>query len=265
MNNILKRNLLFIFISIVSGCFSNAKVHPPASLGCEYHTPGDLLAGTQHGTSDTTTWAPSMYSPAGDQFSVAKSQIYNPGGGLSKIRGGQCHVANFTYPHRDTFCEPREANRSSLNCPSRKIHQGIDINIGSSTQCDALLKVKSKVNDGQVASERLNIIPIYSADTGVITNIGKYTVDLRPKSSEVLKYRYMHMNMRNLPVSIGDTVKKGQIIGYLFDDFGGSATTLHLHFEIIAIVNGIGQHVSPYKSYVESVERQMKIKCEVVK
>ena len=45
-------------------------------------------------------------------------------------------------------------------------------------------------------------------------------------------YRYLHLNMLALQVSPGQEVEAGDLIGYVSNDFGGTPTTFHLHFEI---------------------------------
>ena len=67
----------------------------------------------------------------------------------------------------------------------------------------------------------------------------------------------MHMNMRALQVSQGDTVTKGQTLGYVSNDFGGTATTFHLHFELLQNTADSGWvHVPPYTSLVAAYERR---------
>ncbi|MEL6258742.1 MAG: M23 family metallopeptidase, partial [Pseudomonadota bacterium] len=93
-----------------------------------------------------------------------------------------------------------------------------------------------------------------AAEDGVISNIGRYTVNVRAGSRI---YRYLHMNMRALQVALGDEVTAGQHIGYLSKDFGGTPTTFHLHFEIKQNTPEHGWvFVPPYTSLVASYERR---------
>jgi murein DD-endopeptidase MepM/ murein hydrolase activator NlpD len=58
------------------------------------------------------------------------------------------------------------------------------------------------------------------------------------------RYRYLHMKMDELAVTLGDKVARGQRLGLVSNDFGGAASTIHLHFEIkttIALPDGTTQ------------------------
>lgn len=86
--------------------------------------------------------------------------------------------------------------------------------------------------------------PLYSATDGVVTKVykgcsnngyygsscgggfGNY-VEIRATSG--LNIYYAH-NMNNIPVVVGQTVSKGQLIGFMGNS--GSSTGTHLHFEI---------------------------------
>ncbi len=72
---------------------------------------------------------------------------------------------------------------------------------------------------------------VVAVEDGVISNVGSYSVSLRADSGGRI-YRYLHLNMSKLKVATNQTVKKGDVIGYVSNDFGGTPTTLHLHFEI---------------------------------
>ena len=63
--------------------------------------------------------------------------------------------------------------------------------------------------------------------------------------------------MRRLQVTEMQTVKAGDVIGVVSNDFGGTPTTYHLHFESKAPVEGEGiVHVPPYMSLVSAYERR---------
>ncbi|MEE9335485.1 MAG: M23 family metallopeptidase [Granulosicoccaceae bacterium] len=229
------------------------------SGGCTYLTPGNLEPDSGVGVNDARVWAPGIASPFGTVNAVAKSQVYLPGGYQSGS-SDQCVTQNFRYPHRDTFCETRGADRDSLNCARRNIHQGIDINAGSRTQCLQLQDAYASITAGGPAIAA-DIIPIRAVSDGLISYIGRYTVDLRPATGGISRFRYLHMNMRSLRVEFGDEVKQGEIIGYYYNDFAGTSTTFHLHFEVIAFVNGEAQYVSPYMSFVRAEERSKGVVC----
>lgn len=226
---------------------------------CTYHIPGDLAPGSGEGVEDRKYWAPDIISPLGGVKAVARSQVYSPGG-LGSSNTDQCAVENFEYPHRDTFCERRSTDRDSYNCPSRRIHQGIDINAGTREQCLALVSASKSVRAG-AAPEIANIIPLLAVVDGTISYIGNYTVDLRPTTGSIAKFRYLHINMRTLTVKFGSEVKQGDIIGYYSNDFGTSSTTFHLHLEVIAFVDSISQYVSPYASFLLAEEKSKGIDC----
>ena len=51
--------------------------------------------------------------------------------------------------------------------------------------------------------------------------------------------------------------KKGDVIGYVSNDFGGTPTTLHLHFEIKLNTTANGwQYAPPYASLLEAYKRR---------
>jgi len=226
---------------------------------CSFYIPGDLAPGSGEGVEDRKYWAPDMISPFGAVKAVARSQVYSPGG-LGSRNTDQCAAENFQYPHRDTFCERRSTDRDSYNCPSRRIHQGIDINAGTREQCLELVSASKAVRGGAVP-EIANLIPLLAVVDGRISYIGKYTVDLRPAEGSISRYRYLHINMRTLNVAFGSEVKQGDVIGYYSNDFGTSSTTFHLHLEVIAFVDSVSQYVSPYASFLLAEEKSKGIDC----
>ncbi len=226
---------------------------------CSFLTPGNLEPESGVGINDGRIWAPGITSPFGTVNAVAKSQVYLPGG-FQSGSADQCVTQNFRYPHRDTFCETRGADRDSLNCPRRNIHQGIDINAGSRAECLQLQDAYASIQAGGPAIAA-DIIPVRAVSDGSISYIGQYTVDLRPATGGISRFRYLHLNMRSLRVEFGDEVKQGEILGYYYNDFGGNRTTFHLHFEVIAFVNGEAQYVSPYMSFIRAEERSKGIIC----
>jgi murein DD-endopeptidase MepM/ murein hydrolase activator NlpD len=61
--------------------------------------------------------------------------------------------------------------------------------------------------------------------------------------------------MDRLDVERGDYVNKGDRIGLVSNDFGGSPTTIHLHFDVKMNILGEGfRYVSPYTSLVHAYE-----------
>lgn len=255
-----------LLVALLISCSSDDKATDAASsqstMGeCTFLSAGNLIPNSGIGVNDSTIWAPGIISPFGSDIAYAKSQVYNPGGSNSN-NPDQCASSNFNYPHRDTFCELRFSDRDSYNCPSRRIHQGIDINAGSPEECRLLRYASGLIAKG-ASPELADIIPVRAVTDGVISYIGSYTVDLSPSTNQALsKFRYLHLNMRTLKVEFGDSVKQGDVIGYYYNDFGGTPTTFHLHLELIAFIDGRAQYVSPYMSFIRSEELTRNMLCQ---
>lgn len=216
---------------------------PPVEPVFSYHAPGALLAGTGAGFPDQVVHAPGIVFPIKSAPSYLQSQVFMFGGGVAG--GDQCDPRNYDYPWRDNFCETRSANRGSPFCPVNKIHQGQDIRVGTAADCNTLRR--------QSAAQR-GIHEVVAVEDGVISSIGTYTVKLRGEGSI---YNYMHLNMNRLAVTPGQFVKAGDLIGYVSNDFGGTPTTIHLHFEIQQnTADASWAHVPPYLSLVEAYERR---------
>ena len=216
---------------------------PPPPPTFSYVVPGALEPSTGQGVGDRTVYAPNMVFPIGGEFQAfLNSQVHRPGG---QIPGDQCSELNYSYPWRDNFCENRSANRKTLNCPTPRVHQGQDIRAGSVAMCNSLRRTP--------AADRVQIPVVATAD-GLISYIGSYSVHLRT-DREI--FRYLHLNMAKLEVAEGDAVTAGQTIGYFSNDFGGTPTTLHMHFELQQNIDGVGwTWVSPYMSLVEAYGRK---------
>ncbi|PKP83216.1 MAG: M23 family peptidase [Alphaproteobacteria bacterium HGW-Alphaproteobacteria-18] len=208
-----------------------------------FHAPGALLAGSGAGFPEQVVHAPGLVFPIKSAPAYLQSQVFMYGGGVAG--GDQCDARNYDYPWRDNFCETRSANRGSPFCPANKIHQGQDIRVGTAADCNTLRR--------QSAAQR-GIHEVVAVEDGVITSIGTYTVKLRGAGSI---YNYMHLNMNRLAVTAGQSVKAGDLLGYVSNDFGGTPTTIHLHFEITQNTAGNGWvHVPPYLSLVAAYERR---------
>ncbi|MCA8901399.1 MAG: M23 family metallopeptidase [Hyphomonas sp.] len=216
-----------------------------------YFSPGALLPGTGTGAPDETVFAPDMLFPIKSSPSYLQSMVFTFGGGM--VGGDQCDARNFEYPWRDNFCETRSANRGSPYCPVNKIHQGQDIRVGTPDNC------KSERSTSAADRQAHEVIAV---EDGVISNVGSYSVNLR---SGGRIYKYLHLNMAKLSVAIGDNVQAGDTIGYVSNDFGGTPTVLHLHFEITQNNgNGGWDYVPPYTSLVASYERRENGPGEVI-
>ncbi|MFN3312174.1 MAG: M23 family metallopeptidase [Hyphomonas sp.] len=216
---------------------------PPPEPVFSYFAPGALLPGTGGGFPDQIVHAPDILFPIKSAPAYLQSQVFTFGGGVAG--GDQCDPRNYDYPWRDNFCETRSANRGTPFCPVNRIHQGQDIRVGTAADCNALRR--------QSLSER-GIHEVVAVEDGIITSIGTYTVKLRGDGAI---YNYMHLNMNRLAVTAGQFVQAGDLLGYVSNDFGGTPTTIHLHFEIVQNSAAHGWvHVSPYLSLVSAYERR---------
>ena len=174
-----------------------------------------------------------MRFPMDSGPAFADSQVYGHGGDHGP-GGGQCDAVNYAYPWSDNFCEARPY--STPLCPAGTGHQGQDIR---PTTCQAAVHVA------------------VAAEPGVISQIGSYTVYLSSDTGRT--YLYLHMQMNQLKVSVGDRVTRGQPLGLVSNNFGSTNTTIHLHFEIKEPVTLHGAtvitRVPPYSSLVDAYQR----------
>jgi murein DD-endopeptidase MepM/ murein hydrolase activator NlpD len=215
----------------------------PSPATFEHNPPGTLPTGQGSGYLDRTVWSPSMCWPL-LEAGFANSQVYGAGGGMAPPgKTSQCDSMNYTLPWRDNFCEAR--SRSSPLCASGTGHQGQDIRPAT---C-------KKNEHWAVATEE-----------GTITDLGTYTVTLVAKAAPHYTYRYLHMQMSTLAVHEGSKVTAGQKLGKVSNDFGGTPTTIHLHFEMRAGLAGVttdGKPISvltfipPYLSLAEAYQRKL--------
>ncbi|MBO6796630.1 M23 family metallopeptidase [Maricaulis sp.] len=198
-----------------------------------YMPPGDLTPDSGTGQTTQVNYAPGMRFPMEAAQAYANSQVYGYGGYLGPA-GGQCNDNNYAYAWRDNFCETR--GYSTPMCPSGTGHQGQDIR--PATCQDAVHWA-------------------VAADDGTITSIGSYSVRLT--TDDGVRYTYLHLEASSLQVSPGDRVTRGERLGFVSNEFNGTPTTIHLHFEIkMAVDTGSGiqnTNVPPYLALVDSYER----------
>ena len=217
---------------------------PPQPVKFEYYAPGDISPGTGTGRADDTVYAPNIVFPIKSDPTFPQSMVFRPGGAVG---GDQCDPANFSTPWRDNFCERRSSTRNTPMCPTNKVHQGQDIRVGTAADCNAMRR--------QDAAAR-GLHEVVAVEDGIIQHIGTYSVQLKGTETGNI-YSYLHLNMRRLRVSEFDTVEAGDTLGFVSNDFGGTPTTYHLHFEIKAPIEGEGiVHVPPYMSLVAAYERR---------
>lgn len=229
----------------------------PVTPAFSYHAPGDLIPGSGQGSPDKTVYAPDMVFPIKDARAFSQSMVFLPGGFRYEgdLPGDECIPENYEYPWRDNFCERgRDPSFKSAACPAGSgVHLGQDIRVGDGATCQAMRRTYRNNTQG------ITSYKVVAAEDGVISNISTYTVSLRagPRT-----YRYLHMNMRALQVSIGDTVSAGQHLGYVSKDFGFDSkgrrrpTTFHLHFTLKINTDDGSIFVPPYTSLVASYARR---------
>ncbi|WP_438749169.1 M23 family metallopeptidase [Pararhizobium sp. O133] len=195
-----------------------------------FEPPGALLAGSGSGLKSDFIYAPWIRFPLEKGPAYLNSQVWNIGGNRGPA-GSWKDKRNYQYKWRDNFCEAR--SRSTPACPSGSGHQGVDI---------------------RPADPKDQTYWTVATEDGKITNVGIYSVTLMGKSGT--QYRYLHMKMSRLAVKQGDTVRQGQKIGLVSNDFGGTPTPVHLHFEMLQNVSGKGyRHVPPYTSLVRAYQQ----------
>lgn len=193
----------------------------------ELERPGGGTYRAGAGRVDSRVYAPGMLFPIAGDAAYANSQIYGHGGYMGP-GGGQCSAGNYAYPWHDNYCEERSWDMPL--CPGGTGHQGQDIRPGTCVD---------------------NTHAGVAAVDGTITNVGSYSVYLT--GADGTRYDYLHM--RSVAVSVGDRVTRGQRLGRVSDNFGGTSTTIHLHFNLRQNVSGVGTvYVPPYMSLVRAFE-----------
>ena len=210
-----------------TACFALTSVAEVTAAPFTYNPPGKLVSGSGKGNTTTKDYVPGMRFPIEKAPAYPNSQVYMAGGSHGP-GGGQCASGNYSYPWWDNYCETR--TWSMPLCPSGKGHQGQDIRPGT---CE------------------FNKHYVVATEDGTITSIGTYSVYQAGKSGTT--HRYLHMKMTALLVKKGTYAKKGQRLGLVDNDFGGTSTTLHLHYDRKQNVSGVGSvYVPTYMSLVNS-------------
>lgn len=208
-----------------------------------FYAAGNLEPSSGTGSEDETVFVPELLFPIRDAASYPQSQVYRFGGG---VKGGdQCDARNFAAPWRDNYCESRSRTTSTPFCEEVGVHLGQDIRVGDRDGCLA--------ERSTPAADRTRY-EVVAVEDGFISNVGSYSINLRANGRI---YRYMHLNMSQLKVAMGQQVQKGDLLGYVSNDFGGTPTTLHLHFEIKVNTAEHGwQYVPPYTSLLAAYQRR---------
>jgi len=200
-----------------------------------YYPAGDLKPETS-GTGregDNTIYAPGIRFPLESAPAYINSQVYGIGG-MYGPAGSLCDPRNYQYPWSDNYCEKRAW--SMPMCHGGKGHQGDDIRAAT---CE-----KKKYY-------------AVAVEAGIITYIGTYSISLRGNSGRT--YRYLHMDGYTLQVQQGQRVQRGQRLGLVSDNMGGTSTSIHLHFDMRQTIKIGGQSkqifVPPYSSLVDAYKR----------
>lgn len=216
----------------------------PVKASFYYFRSGNLAPSSGTGALEPAVLVPDMLFPIKNAPAVAQTQVYRWGGG---VKGGdQCDTRNFVAPWRDNYCETRSSG-STPWCSKSGVHLGQDIRVGTPEGCKAERATK--------AADRTRY-EVVAVEDGVISNVGSYSISLRSDSGGRI-YRYLHLNMAKLKVATNQTVKKGDVLGYVSNDFGGTPTTLHLHFEIrLNTAENGWQYAPPYSSLLEAYKRR---------
>ncbi len=217
----------------------------PVTPSFYFFRAGNLAPASGTGSTEMAVLVPDMLFPIKSAPAVAQTQVYRWGGG---VKGGdQCDVRNFTAPWRDNYCESRTTTNKTPWCSKTGVHLGQDIRVGTPDGCKAERSTK--------AADRTRY-EVVAVEDGYISNVGSYSVTLHADSGGRI-YRYLHLNMAKLKVATNQTIKKGDVIGYVSNDFGGTPTTLHLHFEIKLNTAANGwQYAPPYASLLEAYKRR---------
>jgi hypothetical protein len=210
-----------------------------------YFAPSVLEPGSGIGSTEIRALVPDMTFPIKDAPSYPQSQVYRYGG---SVKGGdQCDPRNFSAPWRDTYCETRATSATTPWCLSKGVHLGQDIRVGTADGCKAEKAAK--------AADRTRYA-VVAVEDGIISNVGSYSINLRASAGGRI-YRYLHLNMAKLKVKMGQSVKRGDVVGYVSNDFGGTPTTLHIHFEInLNTAENGWQYAPPYASLLAAYQRR---------
>jgi MYXO-CTERM domain-containing protein len=220
------RNSRALAAALVAGALV-ASAAGAARAQFTYRPAGELVPGSGRGRVDGTVYAPGIRFPIEAAPAYLNSQVWGVGGSAGRP-GSQCDAANRSYPWHDNYCESR--SWSMPMCPSGVGHQGQDIR--AATCADRTHDAVATV-------------------AGTITHIGAYSVYLTGDDGR----RYDYLHLRDLVVRAGARVAKGARIGRVSNNFGSTATTIHLHFNLRMTVSGFGTVYAPtYMSLVRSYE-----------
>jgi murein DD-endopeptidase MepM/ murein hydrolase activator NlpD len=217
--------LMVLALATLTSVVTAAVVLTP--VGFTYLPPGNLTPGSGTGRNDSKIYLPTMRFPIETTPAFANSQVWGMGGSEGPS-GSQCDASNYSYPWRDNYCETRTS--SMPLCPAGTGHQGQDI------------RPSTCVKDTHW---------VVAAIAGTVTSVGSYSVYVTADDGSATRVDYLHMS--SVQGKVNDKVKVGQRLGKVSNEFGGGATTIHLHFNVMqkdALVGFV--FVPPYASLVEA-------------
>lgn len=220
-----------------------------------YCPPGTMLPVRGSGDADSADNAPGIRFPIEQAPAYANSQVWGMGGTRgSHPNAPQGDPPDYQYPWHDNFCEAR--HYGTQKCPAGTGHQGQDIRPAQAYD-------PKVTNKKKLYQDHFYVVAV---EDGYISHIGTYALTLYGDSGN--KYDYLHMDFTppHLLVQVGDPVKRGQPLGYVSNNFGTSATTLHLHFQVrrpattgeAGDANSAWIYMSPYMALVHSYTRLLR-------
>lgn len=213
----------------------------PVSAQFTYEPAGELVPGSGSGLADTMAYVPDMRFPIESGPAYANSQVHAAGGSNPPAGAGtsQCSADNYSFPWRDNYCETRgSGNWSTPMCPDQRggHHYGQDIRPAT---CESGVHWAVAATAGRV-------------------RVGSYSVRITDSMGRV--FEYLHMS--DVQVQTGDEVQCGDRIGKVSNVFGGTPTTIHLHFATQLAVEGYGMTwAPPYMSLVNAYQRMSSSAC----
>jgi hypothetical protein len=212
-------------------------IFSPSAASAEepfYQPPGALIPGSGQGRVDAEIYSPGMRFPIEAGPAYPNSQVWGVGG-YNGPPGSQCSAKNYAYPWFDNYCETRSWTMPL--CPSGTGHQGQDIRPST---CEKMLHWT------------------VAAATATVTNVADQPSDyaLYITGADGTRWDYLHGG--GGIVSLGQEVAAGSRLDMVSNNFGGTPTSIHLHFNIRQDVAGHGfVYVPPYMSLVESYKQLM--------
>lgn len=152
-------------------------------------------------------------------------------------------MSNRFFPNYDTYIITSPFGMRTINGTTRQ-HNGIDLVAKSSKGTGATDYITAHTGGTVVGSG--------------FDNSAGYFVNIKVSANATMSY--FHLKAQS-PYKIGDTVKKGDVIGYMGST--GNSTGAHLHWGIKE--NGVWINPTPYldKDYVETEKEAAKVNVEL--